>query len=195
MSHARGAPPDTPVAAPGRNLPAGPRRGAGLPWPDLAAGLFVVALGGLALWQALVIPTSPIYAQVGPKAVPFAVVAGLLLLGAGLVYEALRGGWSRGLEEVRDAPPANRRAFALLLAGLAANLALIGPFGFSLAATVQFVLVAAAFGSRRFFRDAALALALTLAAWFLFVELLGVNIGAGVLEGLVLRALGREPAA
>ena len=58
-----------------------------------------------------------------------------------------------------------------------------------------FVLVAAAFGSRRFLRDAALALALTLATWFLFVELLGVNIGAGVLEGLVLRALGREPAA
>jgi putative tricarboxylic transport membrane protein len=55
------------------------------------------------------------------------------------------------------------------------------------------MLVAAAFGSRRFVRDAAVALALTLATWFLFVELLGVNIGAGVLEGLVLRALGREP--
>jgi putative tricarboxylic transport membrane protein len=186
--------PDTPNAAARGGLDR-PRRGAGLPWPDLAAGLAVVALGGLALWQALVIPVSPIYAQVGPKAVPFAVVGGLLLLGAGLVYEALRGGWSHGLEEVRDAPPANRRAFALLLAGLVANLALIGPFGFSLAATVQFVLVAAAFGSRRFFRDAALALALTLATWFLFVELLGVNIGAGVLEELVLQVLGREPVA
>lgn len=164
-------------------------------WPDLAAGLCVAALGGLALWQALAIPVSPIYAQVGPKAVPFLVAGGLLLLGAGLVYEALRGGWSHGLEEVRDAPPPNRRAFGLLLAGLAANLLLIGPLGFSLAATVQYVLVAAAFGSRRFLRDAAVALALTLAAWFLFVELLGVNIGAGVLEGLVLRALGREPPA
>ncbi len=172
-----------------------PGAGGGLPWPDLAAGLFVIGLGGLALWQALVIPASPIYAQVGPKAVPFAVAGGLLLLGAGLVYAALRGGgWSDGLEVVRDAPPANRRAFALLLAGLGANLLLIGPLGFSLAATAQFVLVAAAFGSRRPFRDAAVALALTLATWFLFVELLGVNIGAGVLEGLVLRALGREVA-
>ena len=181
------------TSAPGES----PRReaGAALPWPDLAAGLSVVGLGGLALWQALVIPTSPIYAQVGPKAVPFGVVAGLLLLGAGLVYEALRGGWSRDLEEVRDAPPVNWRAFTLLLAGLAANLLLIVPLGFSLAATAQFVLVAAAFGSRRFFRDAAIALALTLAVWFGFVELLGVNIGAGVLEGLVLRALGREPPA
>jgi len=161
-------------------------------WPDLAAGLCVVALAGVALLGALAIPVSPIYAQVGPKAVPFAVAGGLLLLGAGLVYQALRGGWSHGMEEVRDAPPVNARAFLLLLAGLAANLLLIGPFGFSLAATVQFALVAAAFGSRRFLRDAAIALLLTLAVWFLFVELLGVNIGAGVLEGLVLRALGRE---
>ncbi len=202
MSHHRAAAgaPDSPLDAAGAAGDDGPERprdgGAGAaspPWPDLAAGLFVVGLGGLALWQAAAIPTSPIYAQVGPKAVPFAVAGGLLLLGAGLVYEALRGGgWSHGLEEMRDAPPVNRRAFALLLAGLLANLLLIGPFGFSLSASVQYVLVAAAFGSRRFLRDAALALVLTLATWFLFVELLGVNIGAGVLEGLVLRALGRE---
>ncbi len=202
MSRGVAGAPDNPAGAAGTDgglngpRPGAPGAGAAAPpWPDLAAGLFVVVLGGLALWQALVIPTSPIYAQVGPKAVPLAVAGGLLLLGAGLVYEALRGGWSRDLEEVRDAPPVNRRAFALLLAGLAANLLLIGPLGFSLAATVQYVLVAAAFGSRRFLRDAALALALTLAAWFLFVELLGVNIGAGVLEGLVLRAIGREPPA
>jgi len=160
--------------------------------PDLLVGLFVLGLGALALWQAMVIPVSPIYAQVGPKAVPQVVAAGLLLLGAGLVYTALRGGWSWGLEEVQEAPPTNWRALTLVLAGLLANLALIGPFGFSLAATVQFVLVAAGFGSRRLLRDLALALALTLLVWFGFVEVLGVNIGAGVLEGLVLRALGRE---
>jgi putative tricarboxylic transport membrane protein len=187
--------PDNPIvseAVAGQGPHRPPRQDTGLPWPDIAAGLCVVALGGIALWQALVIPTSPIYAQVGPKAVPFVVAGGLLLLGAGLVYEALRGGWSHELEDVQDAPPINWRAFALLLAGLAANLFLIGPLGFSVAATVQYVLVAAAFGSRRFLRDAALALVLTLAVWFLFVELLGVNIGAGLLEGLVLRALGRE---
>ncbi|MFC7542200.1 hypothetical protein ACFQU2_25680 [Siccirubricoccus deserti] len=78
------------------------------------------------------------------------------------------------------------------MAGLLANLALIGAYGFSAAASVQFVLVAAAFGSRRLVRDMALALVLTLAVWFGFVELLGVNIGAGVLEAMVLRAVGWE---
>jgi putative tricarboxylic transport membrane protein len=163
-------------------------------WPDILVGGFVLLLGALALWQALVIPLSPLYGQVGPKAVPFAVAAGLLLLGGGLVFAALRGGWSWALEDVAAGAPANLRALALMAAGLAANVALIGRFGFAIAATAQFVLVAAAFGSRRPLRDLALALVLTLAVWFLFVEALGVNIGAGLLEGQVLRALGREPA-
>lgn len=54
------------------------------------------------------------------------------------------------------------------------------------------MLVAAAFGSRKLLRDLLLALALSLVVWFGFVEVLGVNIGAGVLEGLILRALGQE---
>jgi putative tricarboxylic transport membrane protein len=159
---------------------------------DLGVGLFVLGLGGLALWQAAVIPASPIYSQIGPKAVPYAVASLLALLGLGLVVSALRGGWSHTLEEVREAPPTNWRALGLLGAGLIANLALIGPLGFSLAASAQFVLTAAAFGSRRPLRDAVLALVLTLLVWFGFVQLLGVNIGAGLLEGAILRALGQD---
>ena len=152
---------------------------------DLGAALFVLALGGLAAWQASVIPTSPIYAQVGPKAVPYLVAGALLLLGAALTAAALRGGWSRDIEELQGAPPANLRALGLLLAGLLANLALIGPFGFTVAATAQFALVAAAFGSRSHLRNLGIAFAVSLGAYALFVKLLGVNIGAGVVEALV----------
>ncbi|MFC7542202.1 hypothetical protein ACFQU2_25690 [Siccirubricoccus deserti] len=38
--------------------------------PDLWVGLFVLVLGGVALWQAGSIPVSPIYAQVGPGRCP-----------------------------------------------------------------------------------------------------------------------------
>ncbi|MBY0330688.1 MAG: tripartite tricarboxylate transporter TctB family protein [Acetobacteraceae bacterium] len=166
-------------------------------WPDVLVGGFVLLLGALTLWQALVIPVSPLYGQVGPKVVPFVAAGGLIVLGGCLLFVALRGGWSWALEGsapgAPDAAPANRRALGLLGAGLLANLALIGFLGFSLAATAQFVLVAAAFGSRRPLRDLVLALVLTLAVWFLFVEALGVNIGAGLLEGQVLRLMGREP--
>ena len=155
---------------------------------DLGAALFVVALGGVAAWQATVIPTSPLYAQVGPKAVPYLIAAGLQLLGVALTIVALRGGWSDDIEELQDAPPANLRALGLLLAGLLANLALIGPFGFTVAATAQFALVAAAFGSRSHLMNLGIAFVVALGAYSLFVKLLGVNIGAGVVEALVFGA-------
>jgi len=160
--------------------------------PDLLAGIFVLGFGLVGFWQAGAIPVSPLYAQIGPKAVPYAVASGMTVLGGLLVLGALRGGWSASLADVVEAGPPNMRALGLLGAGLLANLVLIGPAGFSIAASAQFVLVAAAFGSRSMARDLLIALPLTLLVWFLFVQGLGVNIGAGLLEGLVLRLLGRE---
>lgn len=159
-------------------------------WADLAAALFVLALGGLVLWQAALIAASPLYGQVGPRLVPFGVGALLLLLGAGLTYVALRGGWTHALEDADDVPPTNWRALTLVLAGLAANALLIGPLGFTVAAGAMFVLVAAGFGSRDPLRDAVFAPCFALLIWFGFVRLLGVNIGAGVVERAVLHALG-----
>jgi putative tricarboxylic transport membrane protein len=152
---------------------------------DLGAAVFVLALGLVSAWQAAVIPTTPLYAQVGPKAVPYLIAAALVALGIGLVAAALRGGWSHDLEEVRDAPRTNWRALTLLLAGLLANLALIVPFGFTVAATVQFTLAAAAFGSIAHARNVSIAFVVSLGAYALFVKVLGVNIGAGVIEALV----------
>ena len=152
---------------------------------DLGAALFVLGLGAIGAWQALVIPTSPIYAQVGPKLVPWLIAAAMLALGALLSASALRGGWSRDLEDAQDRPSPNLRALGLMVAGLLANLLLIGPFGFTIAATAQFMLVAAAFGSRAHPRNAVIAFVVALSAYTLFVKALGVNIGAGVIEGLV----------
>lgn len=152
---------------------------------DLGAAVFVLALGLLSAWQAAVIPTTPLYAQVGPKAIPYLIAAALVVLGIGLVVAALRGGWSHDLEEVQEAPPTNWRALTLLLAGLLANLSLIVPFGFTVAATVQFTLAAAAFGSVAHARNVAIAFVVSLGAYALFVKALGVNIGAGVIEALV----------
>ncbi|WP_421996213.1 tripartite tricarboxylate transporter TctB family protein [Roseococcus sp.] len=164
-----------------------------IPLPDLLAGLAVLGFGLIGFWQAWAIPVSPLYAQVGPTVIPYVVAAGLTALGASLVGTALRGGWSHRIEELAGTAPPNWRALGFLFAGLVANLILIGPAGFSIAASVQFVLVAAAFGSPSMARDLLIALPLTLLVWFLFVQGLGVNIGAGLLEGIILRMLGQEP--
>lgn len=143
-----------------------------------------MAFGAAVIWQGSVIPASPLYAAVGPKLVPYLAGAGLLVLGALLLGVALRGGWSSGLEAVRDAPPVNPRSFCLLLAGLLANLALIDTLGFVFAGTVQFVLVALALNARNLARTALIGLAVTFGAFLFFDKALGVNIGTGIFEGL-----------
>lgn len=152
---------------------------------DLVVGGLVLLLGLLCLWQAAIIPATPLYAQVGPKFTPYLVGGLVCVVGAGLTLSAWRGGWSHTLPEVAEAPPTNWRALGLLGAGLVANLALIDTLGFVFAATAQFVLVAAAFGSRHPLRDLAIGLAVTFGAYLAFDKLLGVNIGAGILEGIL----------
>ncbi|MBR0652570.1 tripartite tricarboxylate transporter TctB family protein [Roseomonas terrae] len=160
--------------------------------PDLTVGLAVTALGVLTAWLTWVIPVTPVYAVVGPKLVPAVVAAALVVLGLLLCGSALRGGWSAKLPEVQDAGPPNLVSIGWLCLGMVLNLVLIVPLGFAIGAAVQFVCTARAFGSRAPLRDAIIALIVSLGAFFLFVEALGVNIGAGVLEGAILRALGQE---
>ncbi len=149
---------------------------------DLIVGLGVLALAALVLQQTTIIPV-PLYVALGPRAIPYAVAAGLGVLGAILVAQALRGGWSEGVEE-DDVDP-HWPAVAWLIAGLIVNVALISSLGFVIASSIQFVMVARAFGSKRPLRDALVGLAVTLIAYLGFDKALGINIGAGILEGLI----------
>jgi putative tricarboxylic transport membrane protein len=155
------------------------------PRADLAVGGFVVLLGALTLTAAYAVPASPLYAQVGATAVPIVVGAFLVVIGVLLALVALRGGWSGGLEELRGAAPVNPRSLALVFVGLVAQLALIDFLGFVISATAQYVIVCAAFGSRGPIRDLLIGAAVCLAAYLGFDRLLGVNIGAGILEGVI----------
>jgi putative tricarboxylic transport membrane protein len=141
----------------------------------------ILALAAVVLWQAGTIP-SPLYAQLGPRVAPYLVGGGLAILGAALLASAFAGRWRTEPEEpgAPDLP-----ALAWLGAGLAANLVLIGPLGFVLASTLLFVLTARAFGSARWGRNAAIGLAIALVVHLGFEKLLGIHIGAGILEGVL----------
>ncbi|MCS6853510.1 MAG: tripartite tricarboxylate transporter TctB family protein [Elioraea sp.] len=148
---------------------------------EVAFALLLVALALLSLWQTLVIPVSPIYARVGPTAFPWIASVGLLVFSLVLLVQALRGGLP-GLERPR-AP--DWRSLGWVGAGLAANAVLITTLGFVFAAVALFACTARGFGSTRPLRDALIGAVVGLAAFLGFARLLGVNIGAGVLEGLL----------
>ncbi|MBN8920045.1 MAG: tripartite tricarboxylate transporter TctB family protein, partial [Rhizobiales bacterium] len=114
-------------------------------WPEIGIGIGMLAFAGAVLWQVYEIPSSPLYAKVGPSIFPFFTAGALAVMGLLVLFEALRGGWQ--LEEEKEVP-VDWKALLFVVAGLVANVALIDYFGFTVSSTVLFVLVAHAFGSR-----------------------------------------------
>ena len=143
---------------------------------EIALSLGVLALGATAALVTATLPAEGGYARIGPNFMPALVAAGLIALGAWLLYEALAGGW-------RDLPPPSgsfqARPFAWISAGLFVHMALIGWAGFVIAGTVLFVFAARGFRSHRFLRDLAIGFVLTLAVYLFFTQVLNVGLPAG----------------
>lgn len=147
---------------------------------ELALSLGVIALGLAAGAVTAQLPSEGGYAQIGPNFFPAVVSAGLVLLGAWLLREALSGGWrNRPIPEPGSEHPFLKNSFAWVSAGLFIHMALIGAAGFVLAGTALFACVARGFGSRRPVRDAALGVVLSLAVYLFFVKVLNVGLPAG----------------
>lgn len=149
-------------------------------WGATAVGVAVLSLAAVVGWQTTVIPTNAVYAQVGPKAIPWIATAMLAVLGVLLTLSGLRGGWAH-----EDHGAFHPSGLACLLLGLGLNVTLIGVAGFIIASTLLFVCTAQAFGSRNPLRDAAIGLALALIAYVGFDRVLGYRIGSGLIEGLL----------
>ena len=154
----------------------------GLAKPELTIGLGLLAFSALGYWQILEIPVSPMYAKVGPTVFPYLAVLGLALFSLLLVVKAFQGGWQEA-EEKEVA--LDWRAFSFVVAGLVANLTMIEPLGFTAASTVMFTLITFGFGSRQVLRNTGIGMAVALVSYFGFAKLLGVNIGAGLIENLL----------
>jgi putative tricarboxylic transport membrane protein len=150
--------------------------------PEALVGAGVLVLAAVMLGQIRAIPASPVYSQVGPTIFPYIAFGGLVVLGALLVLQALRGGWQE--QDEREAL-LDWQALGWLALGLALNVALIGLAGFIIASTLMFICIARAFGSRSLLRDAAIGFALAAAAYFGFAKALGVSLGQGYLERLL----------
>ncbi|MSP49418.1 MAG: tripartite tricarboxylate transporter TctB family protein [Alphaproteobacteria bacterium] len=149
----------------------------------IAVAVGVVTVGIVVGWQTTLIPMTPAYAKVGPKVFPTMVSASLILLGLTLLWQAWAGRWRAEAEG--EASPTDWRALGWLGFGLVFNVALIGLLGFILASTVLFASVARAFGSRKTARDLAIAFVFAMVCYLGFARVLGINMGAGLLESFL----------
>ena len=124
---------------------------------------------------------------VGPRTVPF-VVAGLLLVcAAALAANVLRGGHGEAEEgeDVDLTAPTEWRVVLPLVGAFVANVLLIDLLGWVVSGALLFWGCSWALGSRHPVRDAVISLALSMATFYGFYLGLGIQLPAGVLEGVL----------
>jgi putative tricarboxylic transport membrane protein len=150
--------------------------------------LAAVLFGILIVWQTTLIRLTPAYSKVGPRVIPYIVGAGLVIVGAGLAYEAITGRAVAGSADSEDADltlPTDWRCIGLLALALIAYLFLIEPAGFIIASAVLFTWAAIAMGSRRYARDVIIGILLATALYLIFNRGLGLSLPAGILQGII----------
>ena len=124
---------------------------------------------------------------VGPRAVP--VLLGVLLLVVAVVYavDVARGGHGEpeAGEDVDLTMGSDWRTVLMLIAAFVVNAALIEPLGWVISGTLLFWGTAFALGNRHYVRNLLIAVTLSLTTFYAFAIGLGVNLPAGVLQGIL----------
>ena len=148
----------------------------------LCIGIGLVAMGCVIGFDALTMRVPPTYAKVGPQVFPIVVGAGLVLCGLITAIQSVLAGVSRPV--VVEPVPTDWQALGIVAAGLILHALLLKTLGFVIMATVLFVIVAIALGSRRYLRDAAIGVALALVTYVGFTRGLGLQLPSGIFAGV-----------
>lgn len=144
----------------------------GQPW---WLGLAVILFGGICLYASSSLSLGAQYAAIGPGLFVALVGAVLVLLGVILLVQMRRGTAFDDEERAAD-PGMDKTAFFTALVACAVPALVIERLGLPLTATVAFMLVARAFGSRRVVVDLIAGFVLGAACWYLFSRL-GLQLG------------------
>ncbi|GAB2464034.1 tripartite tricarboxylate transporter TctB family protein [Streptomyces incanus] len=155
---------------------------------ELGVCVMLLILGVFVLTDALTMNVDITQrGPVGPRTVPVMVGAGLLVVAALLAVDVLRGGRGQAEtgEDVDLSEPADWRTVLLLTGVFLGSAVLIEPLGFPVAGALLFWGAAFALGSRRFDRDPLIAAVVSLVAYTVFNNLLGVPLPGGPLMGVL----------
>lgn len=154
---------------------------------EVLFALVFVVLGVAGVIFAGTIEVPDLEFGMGPRAFPYIVSSLLLVVGVGLVFQALRGqlgdaedGEDIDAEASTDWITIGKLAFFVII-----HIVLIEPAGWPVAAAVMFIGAARALGAKPFWRSVLIGIILALILQYLFGGLLGVSLPRGpLLEGL-----------
>ncbi len=124
---------------------------------------------------------------VGPKPMP--ILLGVLLIIVAVFYAAdiARGGRGEAEEgeDIDLSTSVDWRTIGLLIAAFALNAVLIEPLGWVISGALLFWGSAFALGNRHHIRGLAIGVVLSLVTFYAFAIGLGVNLPAGILQGIL----------
>jgi putative tricarboxylic transport membrane protein len=152
--------------------------------PQTLLSVGVVALGLLFVVGSFGLSSEAGYAGVGPNFLPLLVGVMLSVCGIFLVRESCTGGF-RELEEPSGAERGDWPAFVWVSVGILINAALITVIGFIFSCALCFVLAAQGFrrseaagggGVKAFGRDALIGLCIAAPVYWMFTQLLAINL-------------------
>jgi len=153
-------------------------------WAQRAIGAGALAVAGVLGVGAVSIPGQAGYAGVGPNFLPWLVTAALAVCGAGLLWQGFHGGF-RAREAPSGGVRGDRAALAWVCAGVLLNATLIERVGFIVACTLCFVCAVRGLrlsegrrggGLPRLALDVAIGALIAAPAFWLFTQVLGINL-------------------
>ncbi len=156
-------------------------------------GELLLASGVLALGIVVLVGTQDIKVRQGvvvsPRIVPTIVGIGLVILSIWYAFDIFRAPHrASGGEDSEDVDPeaqADWSVIGTIALALVVYAVLIKPAGFVIASALLFVISSFAMGSRRYLRDTAIGVLLSVAVFLLFDGWLQVRLPDGILEGLL----------
>ena len=160
---------------------------------EFALALGVIVLGAVVLWQTRDIRITPMNSRIGPRVIPYIVGSGLVVVGLWFAVEILLGRTTQagGGEDSEDADPTlptDWGTIGFIAISLVIYLFLIERAGFIIASSVLFFGAAFGTGSRCILRDLVIAIAVSVAIYFIFTRGLSLRLPEGVLPLELIKA-------
>ena len=156
--------------------------------PEFGVSVFLVVVGVVAIVDAFSLSDNRSGVDpLGPRPMPLLVGSMLIALAVALAIAVTRGARAQAEEgeDVDLQQPVDVKTVLALLGVFAANVVLIDWLGWVISGGLLFYGSAIALGSRHFVRDLAISAAMSLITFYGFAIGLGVNLPAGILQGIL----------
>lgn len=145
-------------------------------------GLGLIVLAGIIWFDTARMQVPPNYSAYGPQIFPYIAVIALVALALFLLWQTAAG---RPGAVKPESGESDWLGVIAITVGLLSQYFLIESLGFVLSAAFLFFAVAYGFRSRRYLRDAIVAIVLSLVTYLIFTRLLNLQLPPGIFKGVL----------